>query len=181
MCHQNVAYEQLKNNDMHPRNRNLHDANMHHFQLISRLGPQSITVQTFPGPTSEFEDTRLVSLSTSAKGDQVERPMFRRIKLFLDTWILPSWITLASISSLILIVEERQRNPLKVTKVWQLYTYVASQHPTHIKDTTHLLTKLQKVREKRIFPPGALLVTRDVEAASEYRYQVGLESSLQNR
>ena len=38
------------------------------------------------------------------------------------------------------------------------------QHPAYIKDTTHLLTKLQKMREERVFPPGTLLVTWDAEA-----------------
>ena len=41
---------------------------------------------------------------------------------------------------------------------------LARQHPAYIKDTTHLLTKLQKIREERVFPPGTLLVTWDVEA-----------------
>ena len=41
---------------------------------------------------------------------------------------------------------------------------LARQHQAYIKDTTHLLTKLQKFREERVFPPGTLLVTWNVEA-----------------
>ena len=41
---------------------------------------------------------------------------------------------------------------------------LARQHPAYIKDTTHLLTKLQKIREERVFAPGTLFVTWDVEA-----------------
>ena len=41
---------------------------------------------------------------------------------------------------------------------------LAGKHPSYLKDTTHLLTKLQKISEERTFPLGTLLVSWDVEA-----------------
>ena len=41
---------------------------------------------------------------------------------------------------------------------------LAQTHPAYIKDTTHFLNKIKDISENRVFPPGTLLVSWDVEA-----------------
>ena len=41
---------------------------------------------------------------------------------------------------------------------------LAQKHPSHIKDITHFLNKIKEIGENRVFPPGTLLVSWDVEA-----------------
>ena len=72
-------------------------------QVIWRLGTQGI--QTFPGPTSELENTLLISLTAP-------NPIIN-----LELWILPC---LVAMNSLILIVIGRQYKLLKINKSWQL-------------------------------------------------------------
>ena len=58
---------------------------------VSRLGAQSITVQTFPGPKSEFKDNGQASLTDGR--DQVKR--VERGMLLLNrivSWIMNSWM-----------------------------------------------------------------------------------------
>ena len=41
---------------------------------------------------------------------------------------------------------------------------LGQKHPLYIKDTTHFLNKIKEIGENRVFPPGTLLVSWDVEA-----------------
>ena len=88
-------------------------------QVIWRLGAQSITVQTFPGPTSELENTVLILLSDGCNQVEFRTLPLHQIQEFLELWILPS---LVAMNSLILIVIERhvQYKLLKINKAWQL-------------------------------------------------------------
>ena len=63
------------------------------------------SIQTFPGPTLELENTLLISLTAPYPFSN------------LELWILPS---LVAMNSLILIVIGRQYKLLKINKSWQL-------------------------------------------------------------
>ena len=92
--------------------------------MIPRLGSQSITVQIFSNPASEFEGIGLVSfenLVTDGYRSNLEMEMRSnvecscRINLFLEPWIPSSSAAMISMNSLILIAEERQSNLMQIT------------------------------------------------------------------
>ena len=72
-------------------------------QVIWRIGAKGITVQTFPGSTSELEDTGLVLLT-----DGYQR--LRVIKWFLEPWVLSSWLAMTSMNWPVSAVEEGPTN-----------------------------------------------------------------------
>ena len=72
-------------------------------QVIWRFGTQSITVQTFPDPTSELENTVLISLTDGCNPIECRTLRLHQIQSFLELRILPSLVTM---NLLILIVIE---------------------------------------------------------------------------
>ena len=66
---------------------------------------QSITVQTFPDPTSELENTVLISLTDGCNEVECQTLLLHQIQSFLELWIPPY---LVAMNSLILIVIGRQ-------------------------------------------------------------------------